>query len=542
MIRPVRGRERFVERDQDNQAASEAAAAPTHEALPESALAGVMSAGELRFEWWRKRLGLVLAPVVFATLWVLPVPGLDGPAHRLLAVFGAVVLLWISEAIPLPVTALLAPALCVLCGVMTDREVFRSFGNPILFLFLGSFLLAQAMLHQGLNRRIAFTVLGLGWVARTPARILAAFGVTAGFLSMWISNTTAAAMMFPIGLAVLSEMARKQAENLGRACAVTALGYSTGLMLVIAFAASIGGMATPVGTPPNLIGIGFLKENLGREITFFQWMCFGAPLALLLLGFLVIYLVRRFPAEAGLLGGSGAWIRRQKMELGVLRRGEKNVLVAFAVTVTLWLLPGVVAMVAGVQSPAYQWLNAHVPEGVAALLGASLLFVLPVDWRQGQFTLSWRQAGDIDWGTIMLFGGGLALGEAMFATGLAKWIGAGLAATLQANTTFSLILLFTVIAVVLTETTSNTATATMVVPVAVAVCQAAGVDPVQPVIAVCLGSSLAFMLPVSTPPNAVVYGSGCVPLLKMVRHGCMLDLFSIGAVVLVVYWLVPVLL
>jgi sodium-dependent dicarboxylate transporter 2/3/5 len=168
-----------------------------------------------------------------------------------------------------------------------------------------------------------------------------------------------------------------------------------------------------------------------------------------------------------------------------------------------------------------------------------LLFLLPMDWSRGQFTLSWRQAANIDWGTIMLFGGGLAIGEAMFATGLAKWMGSGLASLMQANTTFTLVLLFSLISVLLTETTSNTATASMVVPVAIAISQAAGVDPLQPVIAVCLSSSLAFMLPVSTPPNAVVYGSGCVPLLAMVRHGVMLDLFSIAAVVMVVYWLIP---
>jgi sodium-dependent dicarboxylate transporter 2/3/5 len=320
----------------------------------------------------------------------------------------------------------------------------------------------------------------------------------------------------------------------------TELRYGTGLMLTAAFASSIGGMATPVGTPPNLIGIGFIERSLGREITFFQWMTMGLPLAAVLITFLVVYLNRACPAEAGLLGESAAWIQQQKARLGRLSRGEANVLLAFGVTVTLWLLPGAVALVAGVDAPLYVWLSRHLPEGVCALLGAALLFVLPVNWRRGEYTLSWREAKRIDWGTVLLFGGGLAMGDAMFSTGLARWIGEGLAGAMQAHTTLGLIVLFAVVGVLLTETTSNTATANMAVPVAIAVAQAAGVSPLQPALAVCLAASLAFMLPVSTPPNAVVYGSGCVPLLKMVRHGFVLDVVSIVAIVATVYWFVPV--
>ena len=501
--------------------------------------AGAISSAEERFEMGRRRLGYVLAPLVFLLLWILPIPGLNETAHRLLAVFGLVITLWVTEAIPLAVTALLGPALCVVCGVSTERDIFKSFGNPILFLFLGSFLLAEGMLRHGLNRRIAFLILGIDWVAKSPARILAAFGVITGFLSMWISNTTAAAMMFPIAVAILSEMARRQSELTGREVKFTELKFGTGLMLTAAFAASIGGMATPVGTPPNLIGISFIERSLGQKITFFQWMLMGVPLAVVLIAFLVFYLNRVCPAGAGLLGESAAWIREQKLRLGRLTRGERNVLRAFAVTVLLWLLPGVVAIGAGVDAPLYKWLNMHLPEGVCALLGATLLFVLPVNWARSEFTLTWREAKAIDWGTILLFGGGLAMGDAMFSTGLAKWMGEGLAGVLQTHTTLGLVVLFAIIATLLTETTSNTATANMMIPVAIAVSQAAGVPPLQPALAVCLAASLAFMLPVSTPPNAVVYGSGCVPLTKMIRHGLALDVVAVVAVIATVYWLVP---
>jgi len=501
--------------------------------------AAAISRGEVRFEFWRHRTGFFLAPLVFLALWFLPVSGLSEAAHRLLAIFGLVITLWVTEAIPLAVTALLGPALCVVCGVNTEREVFKSFGSPILFLFMGSFLLAEAMLHHGLNRRIAFLILGIKWVAKSPGRILAAFGIITGGLSMWISNTTSVAMMFPIAVAILTEMARRQSELGGREVKFTELKFSTGLMLAAAFAASIGGMATPVGTPPNLIGIGLIERSLGLKIPFFQWMMMGLPLAVVLIAFLTIYLNRACPASAGLLGESARWIREQKSQLGPLRRGEWNVLLAFSVTVLLWLLPGLVAVVFGVDAPLYQWLDTHLPEGVCALLGASLLFILPVNWSRGEFTLTWREARRIEWGTILLFGGGLAMGQAMFSTGLAEWIGQGLAGALQTRTTLGLILLFAVISMVLTETTSNTASANMVIPVAIAVSQAAGVAPLQPALAACLAASLAFMLPVSTPPNAVVYGSGCVPLTRMIRHGVVLDLVSLAAVVATAYWLVP---
>ena len=494
---------------------------------------------EDRFDRWRRRMGLLLAPVVFVVLWWLPLGGLAVDAHRLLAVFGLVVTLWLTEAIPLAVTALLGPTLCVVCGIATDKEMFKSFGHPIIFLFLGSFLLAEAMLHHGLNRRIAFRILSLPWVGRSPTRVLWAFAAIAGFLSMWISNTTAAAMMLPIGVAILGEMARRQSEREGREVRMTDLKYGTGLMLATAFAASIGGMATPVGTPPNLIAIGFLEQSQGLKITFFQWMAFGVPLALVMLGLLGIYLNRACPAEPGLFEGSTAWIQAERAKLGPVSRGERNVLIAFGVTVILWLLPGVIAVAAGVNAPLFKALERHLPEAGAALLGATLLFVLPVNFRRGEFTIGWAQARRIDWGTILLFGGGLALGEAMFSTGLARWIGEGLAHSLNAQTTLGLTVLFAVIAVLLTETTSNTAAANMVVPVAIAVAQAAQVNPMPPALAACLGASLAFMLPVSTPPNAIVFGTGCVPLLKMVKHGLVLDLVGIVAIIAVCHWLVP---
>jgi sodium-dependent dicarboxylate transporter 2/3/5 len=496
---------------------------------------------EAEFDRLRQRIGLVCAPILCVAIWWLPIAGLTGAAHHLLAVLGLVVVLWITEAIPLPVTALLGPTLCVVAGVSGVKDVFKSFADPIIFLFLGSFLLAEAMLNHGLNRRIAFYILGLRGVGESPARLLVAFGSITGFISMWVSNTATTAMMFPIGLAILREMARRHSERTGQEIDFRELKYGTGLMLMASFASSVGGLATPVGTPPNLIGIGLIEKTLNLRVTFFQWMSLGLPLAILLIAFLIFYLHRLCPAQPGLMTGSAQWLGQEKSKLGPVTRGEKNVLAAFGVTVLLWVVPGVMALIRGSNDPLYLWLTQHFPESVAALIGALLLFLLPVNLAESRFTISWREATQIDWGTILLFGGGLALGDLMFATGLAQWIGTGLAGAMNANTTLSVTILFTVVAVLVSETTSNAASATMVVPVAIAVAQAAKVSPLQPALAACLGASLGFMLPVSTPPNAIVYGSGCIPLKKMVKYGLLLDLVGAVLIVIVVTWLSPLL-
>jgi solute carrier family 13 (sodium-dependent dicarboxylate transporter), member 2/3/5 len=470
---------------------------------------------EERFEQWRRTGGLFAAPLIFVAVLLIPVPGLGTEAHRLLAVLGAVIVLWVTEAIPLAVTALLGPTLCVILGVGAAKEVFRAFADPIIFLFLGSFLIAEAMLRHGLNQRIAFRI--MKQVGTSPGRLLTAFGVATGFISLWVSNTATTAMMFPIALAILQE--RREAP-----------AFATALMLMTAFAASIGGLGTPVGTPPNLIGLGLIETNLRIKITFFQWMIFGLPLAVSLIAFLCVYF-RKAAASAG---------RQVEIKSAEpISTGERNVLIAFSITVALWVIPGIVALVHGSNDPLFQWFNKRVPEAMAALLGAILLFVLPTNLRRGEFTLSWRDATNIDWGTILLFGGGLALGELMFATGLAKWMGEGIAHALHANTLIGLVMLFAALGTIMSETTSNTASAAMVVPVAIAVAQAAGISPIQPALAACLGSSLGFMLPVSTPPNAIVYGSGLVPVRQMIRHGIVLDVVGWVAVVITVMWIVP---
>jgi sodium-dependent dicarboxylate transporter 2/3/5 len=484
------------------------------------------SPAEEQFNRRRRTAGLLLGPLAFVTLVAVP-SSLPPPAHRLGAILAMMVILWITEALPLAVTALVGPVLAIVLGVAPARGAFAPFADPIIFLFIGGFMLAEAMFVHRLDRRIAFAALASPLVGRSPVRILLAYGGVTTVISMWISNTATTAMMFPIGLSIVAHL------TAGRRDASTRR-FALAMMLITAFGASVGGMATPIGTPPNLIGLGMLDRLVGYRISFAGWMVFGLPLALALFLFLVAY----FGATAlrGVVlddpaAGRDSPIRDELRKLGAISSGERNVLVAFAVTVCLWLVPGAFAVLGLSESAAARAYAAAVPESVAAMVGAILLFVLPVSWRARRFTLSWEEASRIDWGIILLFGGGLAMGELAFSTGLAERLGRGIAGVLPAHGPLALTLLFTAIAIVVSETASNTASATMVVPIAIAVAQASGVDPVRPALGATLGASMGFMMPISTPPNAIVYSSGYVPIGAMIRHGVVLDLAGFALIV-----------
>ena len=485
----------------------------------------VYSPAEELFNRRRRTAGLFLGPAVFLMLLFAPLP-LAEPAHKLAAILAMMVILWITEALPLAVTAVIGPVLAIVLRVVPARTAFAPFADPIIFLFIGSFMLAEAMFVHGVDRRIAYGALASRAVGGSPVRILVTFGgVTAG-ISMWISNTATTAMMYPIGLALVAHLTH------GRESAPKSREFATAMMLICAFSASIGGIGTPIGTPPNLIGIGMLNRITGADITFFGWMLLGLPVVVVLFGLLVLYFY--WTAIRGLEVNTSrtAHIQDEWRRLGPMTRGERNVLIAFGVTVTLWLFPGVLAITGFGQSPVARAYNAAVPESVAAMTGAILLFALPLNWRARQFTLKWEEAVRIDWGIILLFGGGLAMGELAFSTGLAESMGRGIASWLPAQSEAALTVMFTGVAIVMSEAASNTASANMIVPIAIAVSQAAGVDPMQPALGATLGASMGFMMPISTPPNAIVYSSGHVPITAMMRHGVVLDVA--GFVVIVV--------
>jgi sodium-dependent dicarboxylate transporter 2/3/5 len=527
-----------------------------------------ISPAEAAFERWRRVAGAVLAPVAFALTLLLTRGHLTPDGRSLAGILAAVCVLWVTETLPLPVTALLGALLCIVLGVAPVKTVLAYFADPIVFLFIGSFMLARAMTIHGLDRRIALGVLSVPWVGGHPARVLAGMGLVTGFISMWVSNTATTAMMLPIALGVLGALHHVRVSKGTASGPMDARSwpYATGMMLMIAYSASVGGLGTPVGTPPNLIGIGLIRRTLGIDISFFRWMALAVPM-LLVMGavlFVLLYALHSEGIAAAKPGGAPAaptppespapsasressagltdYLRTERTRLGPWTPGQINTLIAFAVAVVLWILPGVLSLpLFPTDFAPAKWFAVRMPESAAALAAAILLFVLPTDVRKGEFTLTWPEAVKIDWGTILLFGGGLSLGTLMFDTGVARALGESITSHTGAHSLWALTALSTAIAIVLSEATSNTASANMVIPVVIALSQSAGINPLPPALGACLGASYGFMLPVSTPPNAIVYGTGLVPIPKMIRAGIIFDVVGFVIIVAGLRVLCPVL-
>ena len=437
----------------------------------------------------------------------------------MLAIVGAATTLWISEAIPLPVTALLVGVLTILFGIAPASEVFVTFADPIIFLFIGSFILAEAMQVHRLDERFASTILRSPWVRARAGRMFFIYSCTAFAISMWISNTATTAMLYPIALSIIHVFHEDERPPVAHL-----------ILLMTSFGASIGGMATPVGTPPNLIGMGFIKNLNGQSIQFLQWMKFALPISFTI--FIAIYFSMRFFISSSVFRRPVREIIHEQVDART-RRGQRNVTIAFGITVVLWLLPGFVGLAGG----DLKWWEAHLPESVAALLGTILLFLLPIDWKKREFTMHWTDATRINWGIILLFGGGLVMGKFLFKTGVAQYLGDSISAIYPFHSEFMYILLFTVLAVFISEFTSNTASASLILPVCIAVSQAASVNSFKVAIAATLASSLGFMLPISTAPNAIVFGSGMISIKTMARYGIVLDLIGAVLVAVGVYFL-----
>jgi sodium-dependent dicarboxylate transporter 2/3/5 len=446
-------------------------------------------------------------------------------AQRLAVIVAVVVVLWFTEALPLAVTALLGAAACVLLGVAPAKEVFAPFADPLIFLFIGSFLLAEAIRIHGLDRRLAYAVLSVPWVGERPMRILAAVALVSAAISGFISNTVTAAMMVAIVAGILTAI-EEAAARTGRR---PDPAFATGLMLCVAFAASIGGLATPIGTPTNLIGLRFIAAELGIAISFLGWCGIGLPLVAVLGSLLVIVLGRLFPAGVERLDGVSAYVAGERSRLGVWTAGQCSAAAAFAATVAMWIVPGILLAVLGPDHELCRWLKDRLPESVAAIIGAGLLFVLPGDG--GRRALAWKDAR-IDWDVVLLYGGGIALGELCFSKGLAQAAGETITGWIPAGAWAGTVLVVAAaaVAVLTSEFTSNVASATMVVPVVIALGRAIGADAVVAALAATFAASMGFMMPVSSPCNAIVYGTGRIPLRAMMAAGAILDLAGLAVI------------
>ncbi|PRX92476.1 SLC13 family permease [Allonocardiopsis opalescens] len=506
-----------------------------------------LSPQEERFEKGRRTVGLFLAPVV--TLLFLALP-LDLPYAQqgLAAILLGVVVLWVCEPVPIPIGGLIGMALIVFLGVVPADDAIAPFGSSTVFTFIGAFILAQAMLKHGLARRFAFFILSLPGVGRSTVRVIIAFGLVTCLLSAFVSNTATVAMLLPTALGLLTVIAKLMQDK-----GVVAPDFDprrvrvgAALLLMLAYGASVGGLLTPVGSPPNLIGRGLIEEATGVTITFLDWFLIALPICALMFVVLAAVLLLLNKPELRRIEGVEEYIRQARGDMGRMSRKEINTIIAFSVTVALWLFPGFVNLLTGGDAEAAaagsQVLSVltaiadRLDEGMVAVFGAALLFLLPADWRKREFTLNWSDAARIDWGTVVLFGTGIVFGTLLDETGLAVTIGTASAGALGLGGIVGITIFGVVLAIVVSETTSNTASAAVVVPIIIPIATAANVDPLIPALAATFAASFGFMLPVSTPQNAVVYGSGAVPITNMIRSGASFDV--LGAILIIV--LLPV--
>lgn len=494
-----------------------------------------LSEREERFEKVRRTTGLVLAPLVTIVFLLLPV-GLEDQQHKLAAVLLGVIVLWVTEPVPIPVGGFIGIAAIVMLGVVSADEALVPFGSSTVFTFIGAFILAQAMLKHGLARRFAMFVLNLRGVGSSTVRVVVAFGAITCLLSAFVSNTATVAMLLPTAIGILAVIA-KLLQSRGEVAEdfdPLRLRVGAALMLMLAYGASVGGLLTPVGSPPNLIGRGLIEEATGERISFLDWVLMALPIcALMFVALAVVILLLNRP-ETRRLEGVADYVREEKAALGRFSVAERNTLIAFAVTVTLWILPGVVALVTGTESSTYETVSGRLDEGIVAILGASLLFLLPTKWEDREFTLRWSDAAKIDWGTVVLFGTGIVFGSLLESTGLAETLGTGASDLLGLSSVLLITVFAVVLAIIVSETTSNTASAAVVVPIIIPIAMAADVNPFVPALAATFAASFGFMLPVSTPQNAIVYGSGTVPITTMIRTGVSFDVLGAVLIVLVV--------
>ncbi|MEQ9306432.1 MAG: SLC13 family permease [Marinoscillum sp.] len=462
-----------------------------------------------------------MGPLVFLIMELIGKPAsMSLEAYHVLAVTAWVALWWITEAIPIAVTALLPIVLFPLTGALDIGSTTQSFGHKYIFLYTGGFVLAIAIERWNLHKRIALNIISL--IGSNVTNIILGFMVATAFLSMWISNTATSVMMLPIGMAIVSQF--KKREN-GDGDEGNSFGKA--LMLAIAYSASIGGIATLIGTPPNLVLAGILEQIYNVKLTFGQWIMFGLPTSTVLLFICWKYLTKyAFRFDHVEFPGGKAEIGKMKQELGKITYEEKAVLIVFFLTALAWIFRALLEKVIP-----------GLDDTIIAMVSAVTLFVIPNKDKTRKL-INWEEAVRLPWGIILLFGGGMALAKGFTSTGLADWI-AGQMSQLDGLSMLLLILVLVTIVNFLTEITSNLATTAMLLPVLAPMALSFNLHPFMIMVSVTLAASCAFMLPVATPPNAVVFGSGYLRIPDMIRAGILMNVISIILITLATYLLLP---
>lgn len=507
------------------------------------------------FEKRRRITGFLLGPAIFLVILFTSTPagfiqnakdilpsGSDQQQVLQLA-YGAKVTLallllmvtwWVTEAVPIPVTALLPGIVLPFFHItgfangkffeFTGKNILLNYANPIIFLFLSGFLLAAAMQKWKLDRRLTLYILTRGNIANNSKLVLLGMMCISAFLSMWISNTATTAMLLPLGVGIIMQSGGKAGES----------NFGKSMMLGMAWAASIGGVGTIIGSPPNGICVSILSSAGIRQINFVEWMKIGIPFVILFIPVTWFVLLKVFPPEIKNIKGGKQLVAAERSKLGNWSNAEKLTVLAFVTVVLLWVShPFWNYILSNSVSENLAWFD----ENIIALFGAFLLFLLPVNWKEQKFVLDWSDAKFVDWGTLLLFGGGIALSDGMFKTGLASWIATTVVSFLGSPST--LILMFVLIIMIdfLTEVTSNTAVISMMVPIIIAIARGTGDDPVTLCVAATVAASMAFMLPVATPPNALVYGTGYIKIKDMIKGGFILDIIAWFLIAAVIYFI-----
>ncbi|WP_121614724.1 SLC13 family permease [Virgibacillus halodenitrificans] len=474
------------------------------------------------------KIGLIAGPALFLLILLFFSPeNLSKEGIAILASTSWIAVWWMTEAIPIPATSLLPIILFPLTGGLDIDTTTSSYGSDTIFLFMGGFMIALAMEKWNLHRRIALTIISV--IGTNTERIILGFMVSTGFLSMWISNTATAMMMVPIGLAIIYQISDALEDDQSIDTSKENFGFGKAMMLSIAYSASLGGIATLIGTPPNAALAGVIKEMYGIELSFASWMLFGVPIAWGFIFIVWFYLVKiAYPLKVKQLPGGQSVIKEEKKKLGLPSFEEKAVFVVFILTAFAWITRSFILTA----------INPNISDAIIAMTAAIILFIIPAKNNKGDFLLDWQTAVKLPWGILLLFGGGLAIASGFTASGLSDWIGGQLNA-LQGINIFIVLLLVAALVIFLTEITSNTATANMMYPIMAALAVALGIHPYAVMIVAAVAASCAFMLPVATPPNAVVFGSGYLRIPDMAKAGFALNISGILLVTLAVYYLLP---
>lgn len=467
-----------------------------------------------------KQVGFIAGPFLFTLLLISIDPGFISPgAYKVIAVAAWMITWWITEAVPVPITALLPLITFPFLGVMKMSEAAAPYANPIIFLFMGGFMIALGLEKHRLHERIALNLIRI--TGTSGNGIILGFLMATGFISMWISNTATAMMMLPIAVSVINLLSTERRNN-PEETTPGERNFGIGLMLIIAYAANIGGIATIIGTPPNVVFVGLLDQFYHQKIDFSKWILVGMPLSILLLACAYwIITVLLFPNRLTKIHGADTLVKNKLTELGAIRKEEKLVLTIFCITSGLWIFQQPLNLLFG-----QEILN----DTNIAMGGGSLMFVVPSSIRKFKFLLHWRDTEKLSWGILILFGGGLCLAQGLSNAGIIQAVGARIA---EQSTSVNWLLLGLITAsVFITELMSNVALVQIFIPVVFGIAVNLGLDPIALAMPVTFGASMAFMFPVATPPNAIVFSSGHMKVKDMMRAGIVMNIVSVTMIYL----------